>query len=340
LFIFDVMENLPPSEKLISDCLKVNYGIDVEVLTPLSLGADVDAFLYKAEAYNHSQCFVKIKRGLQNNTCAIVMSLLRNAGIQHIIPIVKTLSGESNQLLGNFTVMVMPYIEGKDGFSRDLTDDQWILFGRVMREIHEIDVPPPIQSLIRRESFSPNARQFVRSLYDHIQSQPDRDEIAAIFSSFMIAQKVEILRIVDRAEQLSQEVQSQSLQFVLCHSDIHAGNVLLDEGGSLFIVDWDAPILAPKERDLMFVGGGVGNVWNRAREEELFYRGYGSVVVNRVAMAYYRYERIVHDIAEYGQLILLSMTGGDQRIEWYRHFIAQFDSQGVVDIAFKTDREK
>lgn len=53
-----------------------------------------------------------------------------------------------------------------------------------------------------------------------------------------------------------------------------------------YLVDWDDPIMAPKERDLMFIGGGVGNVWNRSHEEELFYEGYGKVDVNPVLLAY------------------------------------------------------
>ena len=44
--------------------------------------------------------------------------------------------------------------------------------------------------------------------------------------------------------------------FVLCHSDIHGGNILIADTGELYVVDWDDPILAPKERDLMFIGGG------------------------------------------------------------------------------------
>lgn len=60
---------------------------------------------------------------------------------------------------------------------------------------------------------------------------------------------------------------------------------------------------------------------------------------NMTLLAYYRHERIVEDIGEYGQQLLLSAAGGQDRIEWYEQFIAQFDPQGVVEIAFKTDEE-
>ena len=74
-------------------------------------------------------------------------------------------------------------------------------------------------------------------------------------------------------------------------------NVLLDGNESIYIVDWDDPIMAPKERDLMFIGGGVANVWNKLYEEQLFYEGYGLTDINTTISAYYRNERIVQDIA-------------------------------------------
>lgn len=124
---------------------------------------------------------------------------------------------------------------------------------------------------------------------------------------------------------------------MLCHSDIHGGNVLIDGNDIIYMVDWDDPIMAPKERDLMFIGGGVANVWNKSHREGFFYKGYGKTEINMTILAYYRYERIVEDIAEFGQQLLLTSAGGQNRIELYKHFIAQFEPQGVVDIACKTD---
>lgn len=131
--------------------------------------------------------------------------------------------------------------------------------------------------------------------------------------------------------------QNQPSQFVLCHSDLHGGNILLDESNALYIVDWDEPIMAPKERDLMFIGGGVANVWNKPHEVDLYYQGYGKTCVNLLLLAYYRHERIVEDIAIYGQQLLLSGAGGQDRMKWYEEFIAQFEPQGVVEIALRID---
>ncbi|MCX7352516.1 MAG: phosphotransferase, partial [Proteobacteria bacterium] len=191
---------------------------------------------------------------------------------------------------------------------------------------------------LRRESYSPQWRETVRSLYAHIESEPRGDEVAVQLQTFMKQQAASIHRLIERAEQLAQKLQKESPEFVLCHSDIHGGNLLMDGSDAIYMVDWDAPIMAPKERDLMFIGGGVANVWNQPHEADLFYKGYGKTEVNMEILAYYRHERIVEDIAEYGQQLLLTSAGDQQdRLQSYKHFVAQFESNGVVEIAFKTD---
>ena len=334
-----MIEKSPLSEQRIIDCLKINYGIEVTTLTFLPLGADIHALVYKAQTHNKPFYFVKLKQGHLHDTSAIISALLRNAGIQQIIPLVETIRGQATQRIEGFTLTVFPFIDGYDGFSRNLTNDQWYTFGKVARQIHGINVPLSIQAKIRRESYSPKWREIVRSLYPLIESEPSGDRIAVNLLTFMKKHMAAIHRLVDRAEQLAQIAQDQSSQFVLCHSDLHGGNILIDENDTLYIVDWDDPIIAPKERDLMFIGGGVANVWNKPYEEELFYKGYGKAEVNMTLLAYYRHERIVEDIALYGQQLLLTMKGGQDRINWYNQFIAQFDPQGVVEIAFKTDEE-
>ena len=80
----------------------------------------------------------------------------------------------------------------------------------------------------------------------------------------------------------------------------------------------------------MFIGGGVANVWNKPREEQLFYKGYGTTEVNWTILAYYRHERIVEDIAEYGQaLFLTTARRGEERQAMYNQFIAMFEPNGV-----------
>jgi spectinomycin phosphotransferase len=162
------------------------------------------------------------------------------------------------------------------------------------------------------------------------------DQTAVLFEQFLQEQQSTIQRLVDHSEQLSQKIDPHKFQRVVCHADLHAGNVLLEDRGDLYIVDWEDPVLAPKERDLMFIGGGVGNVWNQAREEELFYRGYGQVEIHPNLLAYYRLERILEDIAEYSQMLLFKPVEDKDRQQMYQQFTDMFAPQGVVDIALHT----
>lgn len=325
-------------DDLIISCLNTNYGIKIATLTFLPLGGDINAAVYKAQMYDQSSYFVKLKRNSHYHDISIVvLELLQTAGIQQIIPPVKTIHGQLTQHIEDFTLIVYPFIEGQDGFNRSLTDNQWLSLGRVLRQVHEIDVAPLIQNNIRRESYSSQWSEIVRSLYLHIEGQLIGDEVALKLQKLMKEKIVAIRRLVDRAQELGKKIQNLSSQFVLCHSDIHAGNVLMDGNETIYLVDWDDPVMAPKERDLMFIGGGVANVWNKAHEEKLFYKGYGKTDVNIDILAYYRHERIVEDIAFYGQELLLKTSGGRNRQEMYKHFEDMFAPNGVVDVAFKTD---
>ena len=85
----------------------------------------------------------------------------------------------------------------------------------------------------------------------------------------------------------------------------------------------------------MHVGGS--SVWNGARVEALFYQGYGRAEIDRMALAYYRYERIIQDIAEFCRMLLLSTAGGRDREQWYTWFTSNFLPGHEIEIAFRTD---
>jgi spectinomycin phosphotransferase len=50
-----------------------------------------------------------------------------------------------------------------------------------------------------------------------------------------------------------------------CHGDPHLGNVLIAD--RLYLIDWDDVLLAPREQDLMFMLGGMGDVGPTTAEQ-------------------------------------------------------------------------
>ncbi len=321
------------------DHLRAHYAIDVQAITPLAEGADIHAATYKAHASDHLFYFVKLKYGNERKTPTHILSLLDDAGVEQIISPIKTIHGHFALHLDQYAIVMYPFIEGKNGFTQKLTHQQWTMLGKAFRRIHEIDIHTPDLQNIRHESYSSKYRQAVRALDAAIQQRStSKDQISQNFLDSMREQRALIHTLINQAEELCNSIKTKKVQYVLCHSDIHAGNVLIQENGSFYIVDWDEPIIAPKERDLMFIGGGVGNAWNIPEEEVAFYQGYGSSDINLPLLAYYRCERIIEDIAEYAEALLIKKPDDQHsnRLEMYTHFIAMFEPNGVVDIALKT----
>jgi spectinomycin phosphotransferase len=162
------------------------------------------------------------------------------------------------------------------------------------------------------------------------------DPTAAKLAAFIKSKRNEINRLIERASTLASDLQSRPMEFALCHTDIHGGNILISDTGDLYIVDWDDPLLAPKERDLMFIGGGIDNIWKTKREEAIFYDGYGTTEIDIAALAYYRYERVIEDLVVNCEQILSSDEGGADREQAYRWFISNFESGSTIEIADRT----
>jgi spectinomycin phosphotransferase len=103
-------------------------------------------------------------------------------------------------------------------------------------------------------------------------------------------------------------------------------------------VDWDNPLLAPKERDLMFIGSGVDGLWKSKREEAIFYQAYGETEIDLTTLAYYRYARIIEDLAVICQQLFSTEAGGADRAQAYQYFTSNFEPGNTLDVAKDTDR--
>jgi spectinomycin phosphotransferase len=89
----------------------------------------------------------------------------------------------------------------------------------------------------------------------------------------------------------------------------------------------------------MYAGGGQMGAWRTPQEEEtLFYRGYGQTQIDPTALAYYRYERIVEDIAVFCEQTFLTHEGGRDREQSLQYLASNFVPNGVLEIAYRFDQ--
>jgi spectinomycin phosphotransferase len=324
------------SEARIADWLLDHYGlrvVEVEFLPTNYQNTAAYRVVTEEKSY-----FLKLRRDVFEETSVRLPLFLRDLGLPQIIAPVATRSREYWANLDDFNVILYPFVTDHNAFKVALTEHQWIDFGSALKKIHSTLLPPELSSQIQHETYSRAWSEQVKMLVERAQKDKFDEPVAAQLAVFMITRASEILHLVRRAEQLSLFLQMQPPEFVLCHSDIHAGNILCNPDGGMYIVDWDNPIMAPKERDLMFIGGGVGGIWNSAQEESIFYRGYGKTEINTVALAYYRFERILQDIGPNAGQLLLMDTGSKDRVRTLQGIISFFLPNGVVEMACKAEK--
>lgn len=264
---------------------------------------------------------MKLRTGGFDETSVVLPQYLNAQGIQHIIAPHPTKDGNFWTNLDDYRVILYPFVAGRDGYEVNLSDHHWRELGAALKRLHTAIIPPSITNCIRRETFSPQWRESVETFIVQAAQGAFTDPIANQVAALLRTKQAKIGDLVGRPDRLAQMLQTQSLEFVVCHSDLHAGNILIDETSDTFyIVDWDETVLAPKERDLMHIGGGWMGGWRTPQEEEaLFYQGYGSIQINATALAYYRYERIIQDIAEFCKQLLMSDEGGADRAQSLRY---------------------
>jgi len=327
----------------LSACLRNTYGLHITDITFLPLGADVNTAVYRAVADDATPYFLKLRSGGLEEAAVTLPRLLRAQGIQQVITPVETCAGKLWTVVDGFIMTLFPFVVGQDGYERRLTDQQWVELGTVLRALHSMDLPVALMETIPREEFAPHFRDLVRLFQQQAGTVTFADPIAAQMATVMQEQRDIITKLVNRAERYANKLRARldGIPCVPCHADIHAWNVLIDESGKLYVVDWDTLIIAPKERDLMFIGAGIGDAdWSDPRSAALLYQGYGPTEVDATAIAYYRYQRIVEDFAAYGEQLLLTDEGGDDRAQSLRYFASQFEPGDVVEIAFATDSER
>ena len=324
-------------DQLIISSLQEEYDLRVAELTFLPVGADMGTAVYRVAADDGNAYFLKLRKAFDEITVTVPL-FLRSLGMEEIMVPFETRSKQYWANFGEHRLILYPFIEGKDGFDRELTDSHRKTLGAALKRIHTAHVLPGLRSLIPEETFDPRWRRSLESFLTQVENNSFEEPTAARLVEFMRSRRREIDRLVERTRELASELQSQPLEFVLCHTDIHGGNILIGDNDELYIVDWDNPLLAPKERDLMFIGGGIDNIWKSEREESVFYEGYGSNELNLKVLAYYRYERIIEDLVVICEQLLLTNEGGADREQGFRWFTSNFEPGSTMTIAEHTDK--
>jgi spectinomycin phosphotransferase len=335
-----MLEKPDLDESALCAALRAAYELRADGIAFLPLGADVNTAVYRVVA-SGAPYFVKLRRGAFDEISVALPRYLHDVGIAQVMAPLPTLGGALWTTLQAFTVIVYPFVQGRNGYEMNLQERHWATLGAALQRLHTISLPAALAQRIPRETYSPQRRRAVQGHVERADGTAPVDDVAAQLLATLRSRRAEILGLVARADALAEELRARALPFVLCHADIHAGNILVGDDDVLYVVDWDAPIHAPVERDLMSIGADLGGGGHTAEQEETwFLRGYGPTQIDRRALAYYRYERIIADIAAYCEQLLVSDAGGEDRAQGLRYFTSNFAPGGTIAMARRADREQ
>ena len=324
-------------ERLIAH-LRTAFGLPIVAIDFLPLGADANTAVYRAATRDGTACFVKLRAGAFDELAVTLPLFLHSQGMAEIIAPLPSRDGRAFARFGAYAVIVYPFVDGDDGYAVALSDTQWAAFGRAVHRLHTLPLPPVMLDRLPQIAYTKRWRDAVRHALHRAATDSFADPLAAELATFLRAQHDATQNLIDRAARHAQAMQARPRDLVLCHTDLHAGNLLVTGSGALYLVDWDEPKLAPKERDLMFIGGAQGFA-GRSAEEEIarFYRGYGATELDPIALAYFRYERILEDIALYCDDIWSDNADGEDRRQALIYLQSNYAPAGTIATAIMAD---
>ena len=318
----------------ITACLNAQYDLRVRSVTFLPLGYDLNAAVYKVIAEEGTAYFLKIRFGSVHESELLVPWALAERGIRNVLAPLQTRSRDLWCSCEECSLVLYPFIAGKNAMAVGMGDDQWREFGSTLQAVHSSGLEEDLRGRLPIETFALPSSALVRHILELTQTTEFENAVAARFAAFWREHATRIDEMVARAEALGRRLQSRSFDHVLCHADIHAANILVHGDGRISLIDWDGPMIAPRERDLLFVVGSRIARVVEPREEELFFAGYGRVDIDPEALIYYRYERIVQDLGEIGRSVLLDPNPSDRmRAEEFRLAKSFFAPGGDIDHA-------
>ncbi|MCC6792107.1 MAG: phosphotransferase [Thermomicrobiales bacterium] len=295
-------------EAVVAAHLAESHGIDIAAIRFLPIGYDPNAFVYRVETRGGDAFFLKLRAGAPFEPGLVVPRALIDCGVPNVLAPLPTRTGALWQPVAGaprFSAVLYPFIRGENAMIAGLSEAQWRTFGATLRAVHDSGLQTRFRDDLRNEDFALPSAALVRE----VGARAERGEIvagpaAARFAAFWRGHAAAIDALLIRAQEIGRSLRGKPFERVLCHADIHAANIIAGDDGRIWLIDWDGPLIAPRERDLLFVVGSRIARTVTPEEEGWFFAGYGLVEIDHEALIYYRYERIVEDLGEFGKSVL------------------------------------
>lgn len=216
---------------------------------------------------------------------------------------VPALDGGFSTHAGEYLLILFRFIDGTPvGFGDgNLPDDVLVklapLVGRLHMSTRDLELVDPLVEHfdIAYERLLPDGLDALARL------GPGGRPARQAFRDLVLSHRSDILGYLERLKGLQAVMRSRTREMVVCHTDLHGGNLMVDGGGELYILDWEGAMLSPPEQDLFFFAG-KDTFW------DLFWPGYqrafGPARLDLDTLGFYYYRRALEDLADWVRRML------------------------------------
>ncbi|MDQ3717107.1 MAG: aminoglycoside phosphotransferase family protein [Actinomycetota bacterium] len=334
------------------ESVRADFGVSLSSMSQVYGGQDSDAVVLRAVTVSGAAMAVKVSSNMRVG--GLLTSALLAATIPYGIPTpVLSRSGLPYSLVSGRRLSLTPWIAGHGAYDAGMDAHQWRSFGALLSQVHAVQVPATVADHLLAEDYRTPAAAVARALDERVRQRAASSDLArsddspagALIREWRAAGDA-LAMILAHIDDLGDELRASSATSVVCHGDAHIGNLQLgdDSGdgdssdGGVWLLDWDEVVRAPRERDLMFVIGGViARAPVTAEQQKWFFDGYGPANIDPNLLAYYRCSWALQDVADFAARILDQPDGGSleagQALRLFRDVVSP---TGIVLLAARS----
>ncbi|MCG3226679.1 MAG: phosphotransferase [Candidatus Heimdallarchaeota archaeon] len=256
------MRNEPKvNRKNLKNHISEKYGIEVMKFTFVPIGEF--AYSYVLKANDEKEYFLKMyesnrltdsKLHSLDFSLSIAYQLNQDREISQVIYPIKTEKGLLKTKYDNLAIVIWSFIDGDIvSEKQSRTKDFMIELGGLLARIHQATNSLNLneeKTLVFEIGFK---NDLLTSLKEATECVTSTDKNHNKLQKMIKPQMDNILQSLIYLEELAERLKKEDkLDLVVCHTDPIRHNILVNENGMIYLVDWDGAILAPFEQDIWF----------------------------------------------------------------------------------------
>ncbi|MBN1249872.1 MAG: aminoglycoside phosphotransferase family protein [Anaerolineae bacterium] len=215
--------------------------------------------------------------------------------LTHVPQPVATCEGQPTGIFDDFTVVVLRHVEGSNPDDATLhRPDVWAQLAGLVARLHAATSSVRTRCPYLETYELPFERDLVMGMRTLARVLPGAREGIRDLQRLLLPYADTVAALLARTKNLALLARRLAPPQVLCHTDIHAMNLLIDDRDTLTLLDWEGVKLAPAEHDLFAFNGD-----DLPAFLEAYWRAGGVRQLNADVFGFYFYRRNLEDLTDW-----------------------------------------